>query len=118
MLLSGAAARAPDLLPSGDIDAASLVNSRPEKPRVSPVAVASAHAVLAEAKRQRAVRDKQRKNRRGKKKPVTAARDGCRQGAVVTRHLGPRRPRPRNVQNKPRPPPQMNHAASATSAPK
>ena len=65
---------APDLLPSGDIDAASLVNSRPEKPRVSPVAVASAHAVLAEAKRQRAVRDKQRKNRRGKKKkllPVT-----------------------------------------------
>ena len=54
-------------------DAASLVNSQPEKPRVSPVAVASAHAVLAEAKRQRAVRDKQRKNRKKKKKllPVT-----------------------------------------------
>ena len=73
-VLLNASLLAPDLLPSGDIDAASLVNSRPEKPRVSPVAVASAHAVLAEAKRQRAVRDKQRKNRRGKKKkllPVT-----------------------------------------------
>ena len=73
-VLLNASLLAPDLLPSGDIDAASLVNSQPEKPRVSPVAVASAHAVLAEAKRQRAVRDKQRKNRKGKKKkllPVT-----------------------------------------------
>ncbi len=72
-VLLNASLLAPDLLPSGDIDAASLVNSRPEKPRVSPVAVASAHAVLAEAKRQRAVRDKQRKNRKKKKKllPVT-----------------------------------------------
>ena len=72
-VLLNASLLAPDLLPSGDIDAASLVNSQPEKPRVSPVAVASAHAVLAEAKRQRAVRDKQRKNRKKKKKllPVT-----------------------------------------------
>ena len=67
-VLLNASLLAPDLLPSGDIDAASLVNSRPEKPRVSPVAVASAHAVLAEAKRQRAVRDKQRKNRKGRKR--------------------------------------------------
>ena len=76
-VLLNASLLAPDLLPSGDIDAASLVNSRPEKPRVSPVAVASAHAVLAEAKRQRAVRDKQRKNRKKKKKscsmPLPAA---------------------------------------------
>ena len=80
-MLLNASLLAPDLLPSGDIDAASLVNSQPEKPRVSPVAVASAHAVLAEAKRQRAVRDKQRKNRKGKKKkllPVTEQLLRCR----------------------------------------
>ena len=67
-VLLNASLLAPDLLPSGDIDAASLVNSQPEKPRVSPVAVASAHAVLAEAKRQRAVRDKQRKESPRRKK--------------------------------------------------
>ena len=36
-VLLNASLLAPDLLPSGDIDAASLVNSRPEKPRVDPV---------------------------------------------------------------------------------
>ena len=73
-VLLNASLLAPDLLPSGDIDAASLVNSRPEKPRVSPVAVASAHAVLAEVQRRKAVKDKIRKNRSKKKKkllPVT-----------------------------------------------
>ena len=67
-MLLNASLLAPDLLPSGDIDAASLVNSRPET-GVSPVAVASAHAVLAEAKRQRAVRDKQRKGKNKKARP-------------------------------------------------
>ena len=78
--LLNASLLAPDLLLSGDIDAASLVNSQPEKPLASPVAVASAHAGVAEAKRQRAVRDKQRKNRRGKKKsflPVTNVGEVC-----------------------------------------
>ena len=62
-VLLNASLLAPDLLPSGDIDAASLVNSQPEKPRVSPVAVASAHAAGG-GETAAGGRDKQRKNRK------------------------------------------------------
>jgi len=73
-VLLNASFLAPDLLPTGDIDAASHVNEPPAT-RVSPIAVPSAHAVLEEAKRKEAVKKRGRKNRKKKGKkmllPVT-----------------------------------------------
>jgi hypothetical protein len=64
-VLLNASLLAPDLLPTGDIDAASHVNEPPAT-RVSPIAVPSAHAVLEEAKRKEAVKKRGRTNRKKK----------------------------------------------------